>query len=177
MRESRAGTMTATTGSAESCAGRQAHWGIKRAAAFDLPDRNLNGGGRGIRTPGTLAGTTVFKTAGFNRSPIPPDNSIVRRMCDPAHRRWIVGRAASPGLHCSFPRPWPAGSGLRQLCACLRETLSRIHEMPENVEAQVSTGDFYSLRPGTMLAALPIGPRDPARFAPAGGAPRCFAEP
>ena len=32
----------------------------------------LNGGGRGIRTPGALSGTTVFKTAGFNRSPIPP---------------------------------------------------------------------------------------------------------
>ena len=32
----------------------------------------LNGGGRGIRTPGTLSGTTVFKTAGINRSPIPP---------------------------------------------------------------------------------------------------------
>ncbi len=31
-----------------------------------------NGGGRGIRTPGTLTGTTVFKTAGINRSPIPP---------------------------------------------------------------------------------------------------------
>jgi len=30
------------------------------------------GGGRGIRTPGTLSGTTVFKTAGINRSPIPP---------------------------------------------------------------------------------------------------------
>src|SRR5579863_993195 len=32
----------------------------------------LYGGGRGIRTPGTLSGTTVFKTAGINRSPIPP---------------------------------------------------------------------------------------------------------
>ena len=30
------------------------------------------GGGRGIRTPGTLSSTTVFKTAGFNHSPIPP---------------------------------------------------------------------------------------------------------
>ena|ERR1039458_7597660 len=43
----------------------------------------LRGGGRGIRTPGTLSGTTVFKTAGFNRSPIPPRgvglSSIVRR--------------------------------------------------------------------------------------------------
>jgi hypothetical protein len=33
---------------------------------------NIDGGGRGIRTPGTLSGTTVFKTAGINRSPIPP---------------------------------------------------------------------------------------------------------
>ena len=32
----------------------------------------LAGGGRGIRTPGALSGTTVFKTAGINRSPIPP---------------------------------------------------------------------------------------------------------
>ena len=32
----------------------------------------MDGGGRGIRTPGTLSGTTVFKTAGINHSPIPP---------------------------------------------------------------------------------------------------------
>ena len=32
----------------------------------------LNGGGGGIRTPETLTGLTVFKTAGFNRSPTPP---------------------------------------------------------------------------------------------------------
>ena len=31
-----------------------------------------NGGGGGIRTPETLSGLTVFKTAGFNRSPTPP---------------------------------------------------------------------------------------------------------
>ena len=30
------------------------------------------GGGGGIRTPETLSGLTVFKTAGFNRSPTPP---------------------------------------------------------------------------------------------------------
>src|SRR6266446_5766056 len=29
-------------------------------------------GGRGIRTPGTVPRTVVFKTTGFNRSPIPP---------------------------------------------------------------------------------------------------------
>jgi hypothetical protein len=32
----------------------------------------LCGGGRGIRTPGTLSGTSVFKTDCFNRSHIPP---------------------------------------------------------------------------------------------------------
>ena len=32
----------------------------------------LDGGGGGIRTPGTLSGPTVFKTAGLNRSPTPP---------------------------------------------------------------------------------------------------------
>jgi hypothetical protein len=30
------------------------------------------GGGKGIRTPGTREGTTVFKTAAFDRSAIPP---------------------------------------------------------------------------------------------------------
>ncbi len=32
----------------------------------------LSGGGGGIRTPETLSSLTVFKTAGFNRSPTPP---------------------------------------------------------------------------------------------------------
>jgi hypothetical protein len=32
----------------------------------------FDGGGGGIRTPETLSGLTVFKTAGFNRSPTPP---------------------------------------------------------------------------------------------------------
>ena len=36
------------------------------------PDTLSYGGGGGIRTPETLSGLTVFKTAGFNRSPTPP---------------------------------------------------------------------------------------------------------
>ena len=31
-----------------------------------------SGGGRGIRTPERVTPLTVFKTAGFNHSPIPP---------------------------------------------------------------------------------------------------------
>jgi hypothetical protein len=38
----------------------------------------LCGGGRGIRTPGTLSSTAVFKTACFNRSHIPPHEEKVR---------------------------------------------------------------------------------------------------
>src|SRR5271163_1614475 len=38
----------------------------------DREKRRLAGGGGGIRTPGALSGPTVFKTAGFNRSPTPP---------------------------------------------------------------------------------------------------------
>src|SRR5436189_875165 len=37
-----------------------------------------SGGGRGIRTPVRVAPQTVFKTAGFNHSPIPP-YLIIRR--------------------------------------------------------------------------------------------------
>src|ERR1035441_9320790 len=37
----------------------------------------LAGGGRGIRTPGTLSSTAVFKTACFNRSHIPPHEESV----------------------------------------------------------------------------------------------------
>ena len=45
------------------------------SVAKDLLRHGLSGqsgGGRGIRTPGTLSGTSVFKTDCFNRSHIPP---------------------------------------------------------------------------------------------------------
>ena len=47
------------------------------AGFCDISEKNspicgLYGGERGIRTPGTLSGTAVFKTARFNRSRIPP---------------------------------------------------------------------------------------------------------
>jgi hypothetical protein len=35
-------------------------------------------GGRGIRTPGPLARTTVFKTAAFDHSAIPPGAKVVK---------------------------------------------------------------------------------------------------
>jgi hypothetical protein len=52
----------------------------------EFPANEANGGGRGIRTPDTLSGIAVFKTACFNRSHIPPQgasNIIVRRTAAP----------------------------------------------------------------------------------------------
>src|SRR5437588_1806650 len=58
-------------------------------------------GGRGIRTPGTVPRTAVFKTAGFNRSPIPPisycsDEQLRVQACSSAisWHRLFVGRRA-----------------------------------------------------------------------------------
>ncbi len=40
------------------------------------------GGGREIRTLGTLSSTTVFKTGAFNRSAIPPLTSLSNQFLD-----------------------------------------------------------------------------------------------
>jgi hypothetical protein len=37
----------------------------------------LIGGGKGIRTPGPVTRTTVFKTAAFDRSAIPPGAKVI----------------------------------------------------------------------------------------------------
>src|SRR5271156_4722109 len=46
--------------------------GFPAVSLYYLSTRQLRGGGGGIRTHETLSGLTVFKTAGFNRSPTPP---------------------------------------------------------------------------------------------------------
>src|SRR6266545_3421468 len=52
----------------------------RRARAWQV---DVSGGGRGIRTPERLAPLTVFKTAGFNHSPIPPAIHIIRGSSGP----------------------------------------------------------------------------------------------
>jgi hypothetical protein len=60
------------------CETRSAQKRCNPCPRYDLlpmsPGRTPNsaGGGGGIRTPETLSSLTVFKTAGFNRSPTPP---------------------------------------------------------------------------------------------------------
>jgi hypothetical protein len=63
------------------------------------------GGGRGIRTPGTLSGTTVFKTAGINRSPIPPREGIPQFTATAFTTTALPGRYAArltTGFHVSY---------------------------------------------------------------------------
>ena len=68
--------------------------------SFELLIFKVDGGGRGIRTPGALSGTTVFKTAGINRSPIPPRGVGLSSIVRPK-----VHFAAGQGRHC--PGLWP----------------------------------------------------------------------
>src|SRR5579864_6276854 len=65
------------------------HWNLtgKRPEAGWAGLCDGSGGGGGIRTPGTLAGPTVFKTARFDRSRTPPllilsVGAIYRAICD-----------------------------------------------------------------------------------------------
>ena len=58
------------------------HASMVRSTANKKPDLSIGfemfGGGRGIRTPGPLARTTVFKTAAFDHSAIPPGAKLVK---------------------------------------------------------------------------------------------------
>src|SRR5215510_6688560 len=58
---------------------------------------NLNGG-RGIRTPGTVPRTAVFKTAGFNHSPIPP---ICNSSNEKAEKKAAFGICTAPVIFVS----------------------------------------------------------------------------
>ncbi len=60
-----------------------------------------NGGGRGIRTPGTVSRTAVFKTARFDRSRIPPalwEELITLRNSGAEPLAGLPGE-----IHCAYP--------------------------------------------------------------------------
>src|SRR5713226_3800197 len=74
------GSGTATLGCAPC---RKRYERTAQARVPVLPKRvrsGLGGGGGGIRTPETLSGLTVFKTAGFNHSPTPPPPQFNRQL-------------------------------------------------------------------------------------------------
>src|SRR5713101_2457902 len=84
------GSGTATLGCAPC---RKRYERTARARVPVLPKRvrsGLGGGGGGIRTPETLSGLTVFKTAGFNHSPTPPPPSLTGNA--PAIQQRSLGR-------------------------------------------------------------------------------------
>jgi hypothetical protein len=69
-----------------------------------------NGGGRGIRTPDTLSGTAVFKTAAINHSAIPPYGMtlIVLDCADTVIRRFRRFTQISSGVtHDAMRHPRP----------------------------------------------------------------------
>src|ERR1700719_2035316 len=57
-----------------------------------LQQKGLFGGGRGIRTPGTVSGSVVFKTTAIDHSAIPPRRHVVGH---PRSSR-AIRRQASP---------------------------------------------------------------------------------
>ena len=61
-------------------------WGLKKAGR--AVRKKSSGGGSGIRTHGTLTRTTVFETAPFDRSGIPPQVEITVDSADSS--RFIV---------------------------------------------------------------------------------------
>ena len=63
----------------------------------------LRGGGGGIRTPETLSGLTVFKTAGFNHSPTPPLLSLTGKGWR-FQMKWFAGKKSGSGANES-PEP------------------------------------------------------------------------
>ena len=80
------GTLSPVPFEGESCRIAAISSGLHSNAAGILCDSDLHGGGRGIRTPGTLSGTAGFKTACFNHSHIPP------RLCCQQFSRFLLAR-------------------------------------------------------------------------------------
>jgi hypothetical protein len=75
------------------------------------------GGGRGIRTPGTVAGSVVFKTTAIDHSAIPPRFHSTNRATEYHRRRrvpWPQGK--SPG---KATRSFPASAQCAVLAKCL----------------------------------------------------------
>src|SRR5277367_2895771 len=63
----------------------------------------LRGGGRGIRTPGTVSRTAVFKTACFNHSHIPPQSRDEATWLTIVYNSWASSpeRLSCAGVGCA----------------------------------------------------------------------------
>lgn len=59
---------------------------------------NFLSGGRGIRTPGTLTGTTVFKTAAIDHSATPPREASRHFHAQLQQKKSILKKNTSPPL-------------------------------------------------------------------------------
>ena len=76
-----------------------------------MTHRSAGGGGGGIRTPGTLARTTVFKTVAFVRSATPPVALAAQAACGEYTNESLYKRSADRSDTEAFSRKRPAAGG------------------------------------------------------------------
>jgi len=69
---------------------REARRAVTEARFLQSNERSEFGGGRGIRTPDTLSGTAVFKTAAINHSAIPPVGEIEKREVGSGKQKGLI---------------------------------------------------------------------------------------
>jgi hypothetical protein len=117
----RGGGAQAATDDAEHCSGTNdsalSHRGMaleERVGSFTLS----TGGGRGIRTPGTLPGTVVFKTTAIDHSAIPPRRTLARIRTISALAIWPQN-GQHGALTVGRIREVPAGQNLQPVAVSL----------------------------------------------------------
>jgi hypothetical protein len=102
--------------------------GMPEAGSLRLTEQSEVGGGRGIRTPGTVSGAVVFKTTAIDHSAIPPrrNPAWIRGFLSRIQGRWAHvspmcnlsrERRAATAPHCTAA----PGGGTLQLC-CSADT-------------------------------------------------------
>ena len=92
------------------CVGRRITTRRRLSAPSALPATDPSGGGRGIRTPGDLAASAVFKTAAIVHSAIPPRHRSMAPPLGPATRaarRMVSGATFPPLRHVEYSREPP----------------------------------------------------------------------
>ena len=117
------------------------------------------GGGRGIRTPGDIAATVVFKTTAFVRSAIPPNKPAIdsgpacaarmrRKHCNACRRSCqIFAREKHVGKMYQRPRPRPLPARLSfTYKSPPRLSASRVRQTPPPTPSPPARRGLLSIR-------------------------------
>jgi hypothetical protein len=104
----------------------------------------IDGGGRGIRTPGTVSRTAVFKTARFNHSRIPPSGRDESCSLTIVYIREVSS-------HDAGKRAWSHGRGVYRLRR--QELCSRLELSGARLEKRTTNQGPHSARFGLLRAS------------------------